>query len=114
MLFRSVLDALGNRVVDVEQFHVEEDFCAAAGQLPGEIESEIGDLLFVLVNMARFAKVDPEQALRKTNAKFRRRFGHIEQGGAARGKALEEMAIGEMEDLWREAKTLEQAGAPAE
>ncbi len=80
----------------------------------GEIESEIGDLLFVLVNMARFAKVDPEQALRKTNAKFRRRFGHIEHNGAARGKALQEMGIGEMEELWREAKSLEQAGAPAE
>ena len=71
-------------------------------------------MLFVLVNMARFAKVDPEQALRKTNAKFRRRFGHIEESGTARGTALDEMAIGEMEALWREAKTLEKAGAPAE
>ncbi len=43
-----------------------------------EIEDEFGDILFVLVNIARFLKVDPEQALRKTNAKFRKRFGYIE------------------------------------
>ncbi len=43
---------------------------------PAELEGEIGDLLFVLVNLARFFKVDPEQALRKTNAKFRQRFAY--------------------------------------
>ncbi len=46
---------------------------------PAEVEGEIGDLLFVLVNLARFLKVDPEQALRKTNAKFRKRFAHVEK-----------------------------------
>ena len=45
---------------------------------PAELEGEIGDLLFVLVNLARFLKVDPEQALRKTNAKFRKRFAFVE------------------------------------
>ena len=45
---------------------------------PAELEGEIGDLLFVLVNLARKLKVDPEQALRKTNAKFRRRFAFVE------------------------------------
>ncbi|MFZ5079499.1 MazG nucleotide pyrophosphohydrolase domain-containing protein, partial [Klebsiella pneumoniae] len=44
-----------------------------------EQEGEIGDLLFVVVNLARFLKVDPEQALRKTNAKFRKRFAHVER-----------------------------------
>ena len=43
-----------------------------------ELENEVGDLLFVLVNLARFLKVDPEQALRRTNAKFRKRFAHVE------------------------------------
>jgi MazG family protein len=69
-----------------------------------ELEDELGDLLFVLVNLARFVKVDPEQALRKTNAKFRRRFGYIETKLAERGKKLEESNIQEMEALWQEAK----------
>ena len=51
-----------------------------------ELEDELGDLLFVLVNLARFVKVDPEQALRKTNAKFRERFGYVEARLAERGK----------------------------
>jgi MazG family protein len=69
-----------------------------------ELEDELGDLLFVLVNLARFVKVDPEQALRKTNAKFRRRFGYIEQKLAERGRKPEESDIQEMEALWQEAK----------
>ena len=72
-----------------------------------EIEGEIGDLLFVLVNLARFMKVDPEQALRKSNAKFRRRFGHVETALQARGKSLSESSIQEMEELWQEAKRSE-------
>jgi MazG family protein len=69
---------------------------------PDELEGEIGDLLFVLVNLARFFKVDPEQALRKTNAKFRKRFAFVE------GRAtLPGATIGEMEALWQEAKSRE-------
>jgi len=67
-------------------------------------EDELGDMLFVLVNLARFVKVDPEQALRRTNAKFRQRFGHIEAKLAERGKKLTEATIDEMEALWQEAK----------
>lgn len=69
-----------------------------------DVEGEIGDLLFVLVNVARFLKVDPEQALRKTNAKFRRRFAHVEAGLEQRGKTLRETNVDEMESLWEEAK----------
>jgi len=69
-----------------------------------ELEDEMGDLLFVLVNLARFVKVDPEQALRKTNAKFRKRFGYIEGKLAENGKTLAESNIEEMEALWQEAK----------
>jgi nucleoside triphosphate diphosphatase len=69
-----------------------------------ELEGEIGDLLFVLVNLARFVKVDPEQALRRTNAKFRHRFSHIERRLAERGKTLQDANLTEMEDLWQEAK----------
>jgi MazG family protein len=69
-----------------------------------EMEDELGDLLFVLVNLARFVKVDPEQALRRTNAKFRERFGYIEQKLAEQGRKPEDSGIAEMEALWQEAK----------
>jgi nucleoside triphosphate diphosphatase len=68
-------------------------------------EDEIGDLLFVLVNLARFNKVDAEQALRKANAKFRRRFGYVEAGLASQGKSCDQASLEEMESLWQEAKS---------
>ena len=71
------------------------------------MEDEIGDLLFVLVNLARFVKVDPEQALRKTNAKFRRRFGYVEDKLAERGAVPGDSNIDEMESLWQQAKSRE-------
>ena len=80
---------------------------ALSQQRPGSqaaLQDEIGDLLFVIVNIARFLKVDPEQALRGTNSKFRRRFGHVEQGLEAQGKSPKEATIEEMERLWQEAK----------
>jgi MazG family protein len=69
-----------------------------------EIEGEVGDLLFVVINLARFLKVDPEQALRKTNTKFRRRFAHVEEG---LGKPLKDATLEEMEALWQAAKQQE-------
>ncbi|MDP9054899.1 MAG: nucleoside triphosphate pyrophosphohydrolase [Acidobacteriota bacterium] len=69
-----------------------------------QIEDELGDLLFVLVNLARFVKVDPEQALRRTNTKFRQRFGHVERRLAAQGKEVNSTPIEELEALWQEAK----------
>jgi len=68
------------------------------------LEDELGDMLFVIVNLARFVKVDPEQALRRTNAKFRERFGFIERKLSERGKSLQEATLDEMEALWQEAK----------
>lgn len=69
-----------------------------------EIENELGDLLFVIVNLARFLKVDPEQALRKTNRKFRDRFGYVERSLNSAGKAPAEATLEEMEALWQESK----------
>ena len=70
-----------------------------------EMEDELGDLLFVLVNLARFVKVDPEQALRKTNAKFRTPLRiHRTEARRSAGKSSEDSNIGEMEALWQEAK----------
>lgn len=71
---------------------------------PEHIEHEIGDLLFTVVNLARFLKVDPEQALRKTNGRFRKRFTHVEKQIRA---APARISLEQMEDLWQEAKRLE-------
>jgi MazG family protein len=90
----------------IEKLHEElgELNEARRGAAPEELENELGDLLFVLVNLARFLKVDPEQALRRTNAKFRERFGYIERKLAERGKKPADSNIQEMEALWQEAK----------
>jgi len=71
------------------------------------LADETGDLLFALVNLARHVRVDPELALRRTNAKFERRFGHIERALAAQGRSLESASLEEMDSLWEEAKSAE-------
>lgn len=72
-----------------------------------ELSEETGDLLFALVNLARHAKVDPEMALRTTNAKFERRFGYIEQALAGQGRTTADASLDEMDELWNEAKARE-------
>jgi len=69
-----------------------------------EVEEEFGDILFSLVNIARFAGVNPEEALRKTTAKFIARFRHIEKKAREQGRKLEAMSLAEMDALWDEAK----------
>jgi MazG family protein len=70
------------------------------------VREELGDLLFAVNNIARHLGVEPEAALKLTNRKFRRRFRHIERGLSARGRALDEASLEEMEELWQEAKTV--------
>ncbi len=72
------------------------------------IADEIGDLLFTLVNLARFLKVDPEQALRKTNARFRRRFAFVEKEISSAGEVLRDTPLDRKEALWKAAKQLEE------
>ena len=83
---------------------VAEFEAALAEKSADRIEDELGDLLFTIVNLARFAKVDPEQALRRTNAKFRARFGHVEKRLAEQGKDTRTQTLEELEALWQEAK----------
>ena len=92
------------QVLDKLREELDELGHARAHGSNAEIADEIGDLLFVLVNLARFLKVDPEQALRGTNAKFRRRFSHVEKCLGAQGKTPQESTVAEMEALWQEAK----------
>lgn len=90
----------------IAKLHEELDELRRArdGRDLAEMADELGDMLFVIVNIARFLKVDPEQALRGTNAKFRRRFGYVEQQLAVRGRKLADSNVQEMEELWQEAK----------
>ena len=71
------------------------------------LEEEIGDTLFALVNAARLYGVEPDNALEKTNKKFMRRFNYIESESVNRGKDLKQMSLKEMDELWDEAKRLE-------
>lgn len=87
----------------------EEAREVAEAQTQAEREEEIGDLLFVVANLARHLKVDPEAALRAANAKFTRRFRHIEAVLAARGVRLGDAGLDEMEALWQEAKAAEKS-----
>lgn len=69
-----------------------------------KMEDEFGDLLFSLVNYSRFINIDPETALERTNQKFLKRFRYIEEVAASRGKQMTEMTLGEMDEIWNEAK----------
>ena len=72
-----------------------------------QVEEEIGDLFFVMVNIARFLKVDPETALRKTNYKFIQRFQFVEESLRRAGKNFKDSSVEEMEQFWQEAKKAE-------
>lgn len=85
---------------EVEELRQE----VAAGADPARMEQEIGDLLFSLVNVCRYLKIDPENALRLTNAKFERRFRYIERQLKTAGKTPEQSTLEEMDALWDAAK----------
>ena len=96
---RAVVAKLREEVAEVE---------AEIGDRSAEkLSDEIGDLLFAAVNLARHLDVDPEAALRGSNAKFERRFAHIEQRLAESGRKPEGVDLDDMEALWLEAKELE-------
>jgi len=74
---------------------------------PNELEEEFGDLLFVMANLARHLKIDPEQALRRANTKFTRRFQAIEAALASDNRRPEDSDLAEMDRLWDQAKLAE-------
>jgi MazG family protein len=78
-----------------------------AGRQQAKIAEEFGDLLFVIANVGRHLRIDPEAALRSANAKFIRRFRHIEARLAAMGKTPDRSDLEEMDALWDEAKAHE-------
>lgn len=88
-----VLDKVKEEIDEIK--NAETDF---------ELASEIGDLFFALVNVARWKKIDAESALSGTNMKFKKRFAFVEQGAKKQGRKLSELKLEEMDALWNEAK----------
>src|SRR5512146_730687 len=80
--------------------------------LRNRLEDEVGDLFFVLVNIARYLSLDPESALKKTNRKFKRRFQWMESQLKERGGSIHKSNLEEMEELWQQSKKLERNGQP--
>ena len=79
---------------------------AVKSKNPDQIEDEFGDLLFALINYARYLKIDPEAALERTNQKFKKRFEFIEKRAKDLGKEMDKMSLEEMDEIWNEAKNL--------
>ena len=96
---RAVLEKIREEIVEVEA-EIAEGSAQA-------LSNEVGDLIFAAVNLARHLKVDPEAALRSANAKFERRFAHIEMRLAEGGQTPDGASLDEMERLWDEAKVQE-------
>lgn len=90
-----VLDKVREEIEEIKK--AETDF---------ELASEIGDLFFVLVNLARWKYVDAESALRNTNMKFKKRFAHVEKRTKEQNKSLSDMTLEEMDSFWNEAKRI--------
>jgi ATP diphosphatase len=99
---RAVLAKLREELGEIEEALDAGDREAVAG--------EVGDLLFAATNLARHLSVDPESALRSTNAKFERRFRHIESRLAEAGRAPADAGLSELDALWNEAKRIERGG----
>jgi ATP diphosphatase len=78
-----------------------------APEMRERLEDEVGDLFFVLVNIARYLSLDPESALRKTNRKFKRRFQWMEERLRASGRTPQQASMDELETLWQQAKLQE-------
>lgn len=96
-------------MVDKVREELDEVLEAMAEGDEGAMGEEVGDLLFVVVNLARHLKVDPEAALRQANGKFERRFRFIERNLREAGRKAEECSLEELDSLWGEAKKAERS-----
>jgi tetrapyrrole methylase family protein/MazG family protein len=88
-----VLEKIAEEIQEVREANDEQ-----------ELAGELGDLIFSLVNLARWKKIDAESALRGTNMRFRQRFAYVEAGAKKQSRSLSDLTIAEMEALWQEAK----------
>ena len=95
-----------NQVWEKVEEELEEFKAEVANGNQEAIESEFGDVLFSMINYARFLKINPENALEKTNKKFSKRFQYLEEKAKALNKPLKDMTLAEMDVFWEEAKQL--------
>ncbi|MCD4729970.1 MAG: nucleoside triphosphate pyrophosphohydrolase [Bacteroidales bacterium] len=95
-VWEKVMEELNELKHEVEETGIKEN-----------MEHELGDLLFALVNYARFIDVNPEDALERTNKKFIKRFQHLESKATDLGRSLKDMTLAEMDVFWEEAKKME-------
>ncbi|MEM7041215.1 MAG: nucleoside triphosphate pyrophosphohydrolase [Pseudomonadota bacterium] len=91
--------------IDEELFELRTEL--DAGAATDRLEDELGDVLFTIANLARHLKIDPEEALRRTNRKFEKRFRAVEQALGQDGRAMQETPLDELERLWQAAKGVE-------
>ncbi len=96
-----ILDKIEEEIAELRE--------ALAQGRPEQVSDELGDLIFALVNIGRHVKADPEDALRGTNTKFRRRFNHIETSLSDNGETLQGASLERMEELWQAAKRIERS-----
>ena len=100
-----------NDVFDKLDEEIAEFKEAVLKKKSADIQSEIGDIIFVITNIAKFYKIDAEEALRSTNNKFIKRFQYIEQKLEGKGKTLKDSPLEEMERYWQEAKNKQTSGS---
>jgi ATP diphosphatase len=99
-----VFAKLKEELAELEALLVAPGGRLPAGESPGEIMEELGDLLFVAANLARHLRIDPEAALAAANAKFMRRFAHVEERLAEMGKRPQDSNLAEMDRFWDEVR----------
>jgi uncharacterized protein YabN with tetrapyrrole methylase and pyrophosphatase domain len=93
---KDILSKMAEEASELMEAHARQD--------SDEIADEVGDLLFVAANVARFLGIDPETALGRSNKKFERRFRYIESAIKRQGRELKDATLAEMDALWEEAK----------
>ncbi|MBR6077785.1 MAG: hypothetical protein IKP63_05490, partial [Paludibacteraceae bacterium] len=107
--FAELQDELNGYVSQKERLESEglADNSAEMQELKNKALGEYGDLIFSIVNAGRLYHLNPDTALEMTNRKFIRRFGYLEQKTIKQGRNLKDMTLGEMDEIWNEAKELE-------
>ncbi|MBR3303690.1 MAG: nucleoside triphosphate pyrophosphohydrolase [Bacteroidales bacterium] len=107
---KEVWEKVEEELGEFKQALLAQEGSADARQAQKESQGELGDLLFAIINASRLYGLDPDTALESTCAKFRRRFGYLEEQTIKKGKNLKDMTLAQMEEYWEEAKDLEKEG----
>lgn len=110
---RAELDTLPNSAAKAQKGIAGSGKPPISDNIRARLEGELGDMFFVLVNIARYLALDPESALKKTNRKFKRRFQWMEEQLRARNKTAQESSLDELESLWQKAKQQETEPFPS-